>query len=483
MRFRFFNIFRLASFALLALLAIVMAFGSVLPGVEIYNAWWFVALWGLAAICGAVWLLRAASLKSGHIILLHAALLIILTGAAVSFLTSQSGTMHLRTDYPLHLYADGEREGRVGRLPFALTLRSFHVVRDTVSGIPLDYVSRLEVRDADGAVCEKQISMNHSLLHKGVRLWINTYDADGCGVVLGLRKDMSGTLLSYFGYALLFVGFLWTLISRRGGFRRLIGSGNSLRGAPLPLTDSPGKKRPIVLCSALTIILAGLTFILVRRGLTLGRLPMTNEAEVLMCSLWMAMLVTLIAARFRRRWEMLRQLHLVGWMATLALLLLTALLYPLGREVRPLVAILDTPLLDVHVTFVIIAYILLTLIFCCSLAAFFGVFFRSWSVEREERMAHLSRLMLYPALACLAVGIFLGAIWGGEAWGRYWGWDPKETWALITLLVYALPMHRRSLPRFAAARFYHLYMLLAFAAVVMTFFGVNRLLSGLHSYA
>jgi ABC-type transport system involved in cytochrome c biogenesis permease subunit len=90
--------------------------------------------------------------------------------------------------------------------------------------------------------------------------------------------------------------------------------------------------------------------------------------------------------------------------------------------------------------------------------------------------------LLYPALFLLAAGIFIGAVWANQAWGRYWGWDAKETWALITLLAYALPVHWKSLRFFATPRRFHLYCLLAFLTVVMTFLGVGFLFGGMHSY-
>ena len=95
----------------------------------------------------------------------------------------------------------------------------------------------------------------------------------------------------------------------------------------------------------------------------------------------------------------------------------------------------------------------------------------------------MTRLLLYPALFCMAAGIFIGAIWANVSWGRYWGWDPKEVWALITLLVYSFALHTQSLPWFRRPRHLHLFMVLAFLAVLMTYFGVNFLLGGMHSYA
>ena len=91
--------------------------------------------------------------------------------------------------------------------------------------------------------------------------------------------------------------------------------------------------------------------------------------------------------------------------------------------------------------------------------------------------------MLYPALMLLMAGIFIGAVWANVSWGRYWGWDPKEVWALITMLIYAAPLHSRSMPWFARPMALHRYCILAFLTVLMTYFGVNFLLGGIHSYA
>jgi ABC-type transport system involved in cytochrome c biogenesis permease subunit len=116
------------------------------------------------------------------------------------------------------------------------------------------------------------------------------------------------------------------------------------------------------------------------------------------------------------------------------------------------------------------AYVLLLLTVVCSFVAL--------AVKKKRQvMYHLSQLMLYPSLTLLGFGIFIGAIWANISWGNYWSWDPKETWALITLMVYAVPAHR------SLRLNYHLYMTLAFLAIIMTYFGVNYFLGGLHSYA
>ena len=83
----------------------------------------------------------------------------------------------------------------------------------------------------------------------------------------------------------------------------------------------------------------------------------------------------------------------------------------------------------------------------------------------------------------LGIGIFVGAIWANVSWGEYWGWDPKEVWALITFMVYAVALHSNSVPAMRRPMAYHIFMVVAFLTIIMTYFGVNYLLGGMHSYA
>ena len=100
-----------------------------------------------------------------------------------------------------------------------------------------------------------------------------------------------------------------------------------------------------------------------------------------------------------------------------------------------------------------------------------------------ESLQVLSRLFLYPAVTTMGLGIFIGAIWANISWGTYWSWDPKETWALITFMIYAVVLHTQSLPALSKPGAYHLYMIIAFLSIIMTYFGVNYVLGGMHSYA
>ena len=95
----------------------------------------------------------------------------------------------------------------------------------------------------------------------------------------------------------------------------------------------------------------------------------------------------------------------------------------------------------------------------------------------------VNELALTVGLIMLTIGNFLGGQWANESWGRYWGWDPKETWALISILIYAFVLHMRLVPGLRGKWIYSLTSVVAFASIMMTYFGVNFYLTGLHSYA
>lgn len=141
------------------------------------------------------------------------------------------------------------------------------------------------------------------------------------------------------------------------------------------------------------------------------------------------------------------------------------------------IPILRHPLLAIHVVTIILAYALLLIM---------AVQSAWWLIRRSTRKLtdQQGRVgnSLTLALGLLSAGIFIGAIWANVSWGNYWSWDAKETWALITLMVYAVPAHRRSLPLFNDLKVYHTYILLAFLFILMTYFGVNHFLTGMHSY-
>jgi ABC-type transport system involved in cytochrome c biogenesis permease subunit len=130
-----------------------------------------------------------------------------------------------------------------------------------------------------------------------------------------------------------------------------------------------------------------------------------------------------------------------------------------------------------HVSLVSAAYLLFAVTWVLALVSLFA------GKELKARLRRWNVGLLPPAVALLTAGIFVGAVWANVSWGRYWGWDPKEVWALITLMLYALPLHGSLLPAFRRPAFLQAYLAVAFLAVLATYFGVNLLLGGMHSYA
>jgi ABC-type transport system involved in cytochrome c biogenesis permease subunit len=100
-----------------------------------------------------------------------------------------------------------------------------------------------------------------------------------------------------------------------------------------------------------------------------------------------------------------------------------------------------------------------------------------------QEMSYLSELTLIGGLFMVSIGTYLGGVWANESWGRYWGWDAKETWALVTILVYAFILHMRLIPKLTGLFAYNLATIFGLGTVLMTYYGVNYYLSGLHSYA
>jgi ABC-type transport system involved in cytochrome c biogenesis permease subunit len=165
----------------------------------------------------------------------------------------------------------------------------------------------------------------------------------------------------------------------------------------------------------------------------------------------------------------------IGWRNFLTLSAVTFGVWFFISQIKPMTPILRSPMLALHVSVIMVSYFLLLLITIFAAIALINK-------KSADRLYKISTKMLCPALFLLAIGIFLGAVWANISWGRYWGWDSKETWALITLLIYAVPMHKGSFGAFTRPKFFHTYCFLAILAVLMTFLGVNFVLGGLHSY-
>lgn len=225
----------------------------------------------------------------------------------------------------------------------------------------------------------------------------------------------------------------------------------------------------IALPALLGISFLVLTFALALRWIISGNIPMSNGYETMLTVAWFVQLISLLTIRKFR-------IVLVFGFLLSGFFLLVSHINQMDPAIGQMMPVLNSPLLSVHVSIIMMSYALLSLTFICGVM---GLLMRSHASELQI----LSRVFLYPAMTTLGIGIFIGAIWANVSWGTYWSWDSKETWALITFMIYAVVLHTQSLPVFKKPRAYHLYIVFAFLSLIMTYFGVNYFLSGMHSYA
>lgn len=156
--------------------------------------------------------------------------------------------------------------------------------------------------------------------------------------------------------------------------------------------------------------------------------------------------------------------------------------------ITPLVPVLDSYWLMIHVSVIVGSYGPFTLGMILGLVALVLMIITNEKNKKKmelniKELTIINELALIMGIGLLTIGNFLGGMWANESWGRYWGWDPKETWALISIMVYAFVIHMRLIPGMRSIWLYNVMAVLAFASIMMTYFGVNFYLVGLHSYA
>ena len=157
-------------------------------------------------------------------------------------------------------------------------------------------------------------------------------------------------------------------------------------------------------------------------------------------------------------------------------------------SIANLVPVLDSYWLMIHVSVIVGSYGPFTLGMILGIVSLILMVFLTKSNKeiiklKLKELTIINELSLTVGLIMLTIGNFLGGMWANESWGRYWGWDPKETWALISILIYAFVLHMRLIPKLRGNWLFNLMSIIAFASIMMTYFGVNFYLVGLHSYA
>lgn len=211
-----------------------------------------------------------------------------------------------------------------------------------------------------------------------------------------------------------------------------------------------------------------------------GYAPWSNSYETMVYVAWATVLGGLLFVR--RSPVTLALASLFG-----GVILFVSGLNWMDPEINPLVPVLKSPWLMFHVAVIVAAYGFFGVgcllgITNMGLMAFGGKKRAALLSARISELTVINEMALWIGLALMTIGTFLGAIWANVSWGRYWGWDPKETWALVTMVLYAVVLHLRLVKRWYSTWSFNFLSVLCFSSVLMTFLGVNYFLSGMHSY-
>ena len=240
----------------------------------------------------------------------------------------------------------------------------------------------------------------------------------------------------------------------------------------------PAKTTKIIF-AILTILFAIQTFGMGYRWYLSGHAPWSDIYETLIYISWSAIFAGVIFFR--------NSLLALGAATIIAgIFMFTAHLTDVDPQITSLVPVLKSYWLTIHVSILTASYGFFGLSAILGFLTLIMFIFRKNRPHLDEIIKHISainEISLIIGLACITIGNFLGGVWANESWGRYWGWDPKETWAYVSIVVYALVIHLRFVKSLNTPYVLATASLLAFSSIMMTYLGVNFYLSGMHSYA
>ena len=254
----------------------------------------------------------------------------------------------------------------------------------------------------------------------------------------------------------------------------------------LSLVSKKEKPRFLNLLKYGLYVLSALLFIYHGIGLGMrwyisGHAPWSNGYEAIVFIAWVTVLA---GGLFIRKVEV----SLSSALILSSMMLFVSELNLLDPEITPLVPVLKSYWLMIHVAIITSSYAFLGLSFILGLISLcLYLFLRKANFSRLDpsiqQITAVNEMTMIIGIFMLTIGTFLGGVWANESWGRYWGWDPKETWALVSILVYAIILHLRFIPGLKSAFTFNLVAFWGYSAILFTYFGVNFMLVGLHSYA
>lgn len=220
---------------------------------------------------------------------------------------------------------------------------------------------------------------------------------------------------------------------------------------------------------------------LISRWYISGNAPWSNAYESIIYVAWTTMLFGFFLGRKSA-------LTIAATTFVTAIILFVAGMNWLDPEIANLQPVLNSWWLLVHVSIIVASYGPLTLGMILGVFSLFLIVFTNKNNKKKmdvnlKEITIINEMAVTVGLVMLTVGNFLGGMWANESWGRYWGWDPKETWALISIMFYAFLLHMRLIPGLRGKYTFNLWTIICYFSIMMTYFGVNFYLSGLHSYA
>ncbi len=540
------KLFKHLSIGLFALITAILMVATIMEKIHgteyalqnIYHADWMIALWSVATLSAIVYILQHKLQRQPVTLCLHLAFAVILLGAFVTHTTGRQGQMHLRVGEYSNQYL--LPDSTIEKFPFSISLHGFEVTRYAGTETPMDFTSTIVIYDNERI--EGTVSMNSIFKHRGYRFYQSGYDNDERGTFLAVSHDPWGIGITYAGYSLLLLSMILFFVQPDSRFRTALRKGRNIAIILLMLFVSttssarntqqiPAKENAIALLGinygaealynsmsdnrplAITCLATGtilfvlfcinrkenrtrqilaswikviawvtaayLSLQIALRWHIGGHIPLSNGYETMVFMAWLSILMTPIAGN--RVKEMLPFGYIVCGLA-----LLVSTFGDSTEQIAPLAPVLRSPLLSIHVVVIMISYTLLAFTMLNGVAALIiNTTHKNTPLANREiaELQRISTLMLYPAVFLLTAGIFIGAVWANISWGRYWGWDPKEVWALITMLVYSTTLHSGSIKAMRRPMFFHIYCIVAFLTVLITYFGVNFILGGMHSYA
>lgn len=462
------------SFGSLVLLVAVLVLSTIVGAVWgisvahslIYSSPLFVLLWAVMLLSSLLYIFSTPMKCVAASLFLHLALALVLVGAFITYCTGERGTLTLcKGAPPASMFV--QSDGSLAKFPFRIILQDCAVEYCDDGVSPCDYVAEIAVQPsvADGEVAT--LSMNKVYDREGFRFCLSSVD-DDC-VTLLVSHDPWGVFVTYLGYLLVIAAFICVFVARNTQKYVLM---QRLAAVAYPHMKIPSFQWWQIVSSSL-LLFAIIGYLGISRWVDSGVFPVSNGAEVMMFIAWCAFFAVFFFRKNR---------SLAFGALVLAFICAAVSLSSGVTTVGVVSPVLRTPLLPLHVITIILSYVFIGLLAVNALVSLV-VYWLNGDYKRLENTATSGRVMLYYATWLLIAGIFLGAAWANISWGRYWGWDPKEVWALITLIVCSFGFHTRSLPFMARPLAFHCFCLLAFLVTLFTFFGVNYLLGGLHSYA